>query len=115
MKAECKAVHKALFKFEELDLTGGLVIVGSAIKAFSVGELLNPDTAVIHIEKADPEMPRLFTVINQQFCEQAWKDVAFINREQDLGMPGLRMAKESYYPHHMVEKYVVQLASGTGG
>lgn len=108
MKAECKGVHKALFQFESLQLTGGLIRVSGAVAAFSVGEKLNADTAVIHIEKVDPEIPQMFAVINQQFCEHAWSEIAFINREQDIGEPGLRKAKESYFPFRLVEKYSVQ-------
>jgi len=108
MKAECKAVHKALFNFESLQLTGGLVRVSGAVAAFSLGEMLNEDTAVIHVEKADPEIPQMFTVMNQQFCEHAWSQTAFINREQDVGEPGLRKAKESYFPFRLVEKYSIQ-------
>jgi hypothetical protein len=49
------------------------------------------------------------SLINQQFCEQAWKDVQFINREQDLGEEGLRRAKMSYYPEHLEEKFRIGL------
>jgi hypothetical protein len=75
------------------------------VEAFSLGEPLNPDTVVIHIEKANPEIPGLYAAINQQFAHNAWADYAWINREQDLGLEGLRQAKESYNPHHLVDKY----------
>jgi hypothetical protein len=48
-------------------------------------------------------------VINQQFTREVWARVPFINREQDLGEPGLRKAKMSYHPHHLVEKYRIRL------
>jgi hypothetical protein len=67
--------------------------------------------ATVHIEKADPEIPGLYAVINQQFCENCWSDVPFVNREQDLGEPGLRKAKLSYYPDHLEEKFQVRLAT----
>jgi hypothetical protein len=51
----------------------------------------------------------LYAVINQEFCRHSWSQVPFINREQDLGVPGLRMAKMSYHPHHLVEKFRIQL------
>ena len=84
------------------------VSVRGRVVAFSVGEKLNDETAVIHVEKADPEYPQLFTVINQQFCQHEWGDMRFINREQDLGVPGLRKAKESYFPVRLVKKYIIQ-------
>ena len=63
---------------------------------------------VIHIEKANAAYHGLFQAINQQFLEHEWSGVRFVNREQDVGVPGLRQAKESYNPHHMVEKMVVR-------
>ena len=69
--------------------------------------------ATVHIEKADPEIPGLYAVINQQFCENSWPDVPFVNREQDLGEPGLRKAKLSYYPDHLEEKFEVCLATSS--
>jgi hypothetical protein len=53
----------------------------------------------------------LFAVINQQFAEKEWHQVHFINREQDLGEPGLRRAKESYHPVQLVKKFRIQLLS----
>ena len=69
--------------------------------------MLNHNTAVIHVEKADPGIPGLYTAINNLFCKNTWSDVKYINREQDLGMEGLRKAKESYHPHHKVNKYTL--------
>jgi hypothetical protein len=106
--SEDYAVHVALKYFEELEYKGGAIQIDSRIEAFALGEGLNPDTAVIHIEKANPDIPGLYTAINQLFCEHAWHDMEYINREQDLGVEGLRSAKESYYPHHMVNKYSIR-------
>ena len=63
------------------------------------------------MEKADPQIPELFAVINQQFCEQQWHAVPLLNREQDLGEPGLRRAKMSYQPHYFVKKFTIRLVS----
>ena len=105
--SEDYAIHKALTHFEELDYRGGAVQIDSKIEAFSLGEPLNTDTAVIHIEKANPDIPGLYSTINQFFCSNAWSNMDWINREQDLGVEGLRKAKESYHPHHMVNKYTL--------
>ena len=61
--------------------------------------------AVIHIEKADGSIPGLYTIINQQFIEHEFTDVKLINREEDMGLEGLRRAKLSYYPTMLLEKY----------
>ncbi|HEY3277157.1 MAG TPA: phosphatidylglycerol lysyltransferase domain-containing protein [Syntrophorhabdaceae bacterium] len=107
---EWEAIKEITANFTPLKLQGGVVMVEGRVEAFTVGELLNPDTAVIHIEKANPEIGELYTVINQQFAENGWEGILYINREQDLGLPGLREAKLSYQPHHMVEKFRITLA-----
>jgi hypothetical protein len=107
LHSEDYAVHEALTHFEDLDYQGGAVIMNSRVEAFSLGERLNRETAVIHIEKANPDTPGLYAAMNQLFCTNAWADTTYINREQDLGSEGLRKAKESYYPHHMVDKHTL--------
>jgi hypothetical protein len=103
------AVHEALTCFEDLDYRGGAIVMDSKVEAYALGETLNEETAVIHIEKANPEIPGLYAAINQCFCSNEWADMTYINREQDLGSEGLRKAKQSYYPHHMVDKYTLTL------
>jgi uncharacterized protein len=104
---EDRAVYEALTSVDELGFTGGAIVIDSKVEAFSLGELLNPDTAVIHIEKANPDISGLYAAINQQFCEDAWQGVTYVNREQDLGIEGLKKAKQSYQPHHLVKKFIV--------
>jgi hypothetical protein len=104
---EDRAIFEALTHFDRLDYVGGAIVINEVVEAFSLGEPLNQDTAVIHIEKANPEIPGLYAAINQMFAANAWSGMTYINREQDLGVPGLRKAKESYQPHQMVDKYVV--------
>ena len=105
--AEDFAVHEALTYFEELGYQGGAILINSVVEVFALGEALYGDTAVIHIEKANPDILGLYAAINQLFCLNAWSEVTYINREQDMGVEGLRKAKESYYPHHMVDKYTL--------
>ena len=102
---EWGATSEVLLNFGNLDVRGGVIIVEGRVGAFTLGEMLNDNTVVVHIEKADPEVDGLYPIINQQFCEKAWQGVDYINREQDLGLPGLREAKMSYYPDHYAEKY----------
>jgi len=99
----------ALANLEALGVTGGCIEVEGTVEAFTLGELLKPDTVVIHIEKARAAFHGLYQVIDQQLLEREWANVRYVNREQDLGVSGLRRAKESYHPHQMVEEFAVIL------
>jgi hypothetical protein len=107
---EWEAARQALDHFEDLRIEGGVIQIENKVEAFALGELLNQRTGVVHIEKANPEIPGLYALINQQFCEKIWRNVPYVNREQDLGETGLRKAKLSYYPDHLVEKFTIRLA-----
>ncbi|MDD3580583.1 MAG: phosphatidylglycerol lysyltransferase domain-containing protein [Desulfobacca sp.] len=109
LMGEWEAIAEALKNFEALHLQGGVILVDDRVEAFAMGERLNQDTAVVHLEKANPELGGIYAVINQQFCAHAWAQVPFINREQDLGAEGLRRAKLSYQPHRLVEKFRIRL------
>jgi uncharacterized protein len=106
---ELEAIRETLSNFSTLKLQGGVILINNKVEAFTLGELLNNQTAVVHIEKANPEIKGAYAIINQQFCEKTWHGVPYINREQDLGEPGLRQAKLSYNPDHLVEKYRIRL------
>ncbi len=106
---EWDATREAIRHLRPLKLDGGVILVNGKVEAFTLGELLNNQTAVVHIEKANTEIRGLYAAINQQFCEKRWVDVPFVNREQDLGEPGLREAKLSYGPERLVEKFRVRL------
>ena len=105
MQAELFAVEQALAQFDALNLSGGIIRIDGKIKSFTVGEALCEDTAVIHIEKADPTIPGLYQMINREYLSNAWPQMSFVNREEDMGLAGLRAAKQSYRPVRMVEKY----------
>ncbi len=102
---EMKAIKFLLPNMEALGVQGGTVYVDGKLVAFTVGEPLRHDMAVIHIEKADPAYPGLYAVINQQFAEHAWSNMTYINREEDMGIEGMRKAKLSYYPVRLTEKF----------
>lgn len=105
MQAELFAVEQALAQFGALNLSGGIIRIDGIVKSFTVGEALCEDTAVIHIEKADPAIPGLYQMINREYLSNAWPQMSFVNREEDMGIAGLRAAKQSYRPVRMVEKY----------
>ena len=101
--------------FEDYDIledkvkVSGIYIDGR-LEAFTMGELLNKNMALVHIEKANPDIRGLYPYINQQFIVNEFEDVEFVNREEDLGIEGLRKAKLSYHPSRFVEKYTVREA-----
>ena len=101
---EDRAIYEAISNYKELGFRGGAISIESKVEAFALGEPLNRDTAVIHVEKANPEIPGLYSAINQLFCAREWSGMKYINREQDLGLDNLRKAKKSYYPDHLVER-----------
>lgn len=96
-----------LHNFKTLGCKGALIKMDGVFEAFTAGEMLNDDTAVIHIEKAKNTVDGLYTIINQQFAEREWSGSTYINREQDLGKEGMRKAKLSYQPLKFIDKYTV--------
>ena len=106
---EREAIIEVLNNFEDFGLKGGAIFVGGRVVAFTFGEQLNTDTAVIHVEKADPDVRGAYPAINQAFVEHEWSEMTYINREEDMGIEGLRKAKESYKPVKMIEKFTAKI------
>ncbi len=94
--------------FSELQLEGAVLRAGGELIAFAVGEPLSSDTFCVHIEKANTEFQGVYAAINQGFAAYAAERFCYINREEDLGIEGLRKAKMSYHPAFMQEKYHVR-------
>lgn len=107
--AERNAIIEVLNNFAELKLVGAAIMLDKRVVAFTFGEQLNADTAVIHVEKADPDVRGAYSAINQLFVENSWSNMTYINREEDMGIEGLRKAKLSYRPVKMIEKYNIKL------
>ncbi len=94
--------------YNELELEGGLIRVDNEVVAYTIGEVLNTDTYVIHIEKAFKDVQGAYPMINQQFAtwiKDKYPHLIYVNREEDMGEEGLRKAKLSYYPDKMAVKY----------
>lgn len=102
------AINTYFENFHELSLTGGILRVGGDIAAFTIGERINSSTLGVHIEKANAEIDGAYPAINNFYSADAGKDFEYINREEDLGIEGLRKAKRSYHPAFMIEKYTVR-------
>ncbi len=107
LKRERCAILAMLENYEELNLTGGAIKTEGKIVALTIGEKFLPDTLVIHVEKANIDIPGLYQVINQEFLIHEAGDCTYVNREQDLDIDGLRRAKMSYHPVKFIKKYRV--------
>lgn len=105
---ELKAIEELLKNCDKLDFIGMVVFVDDKLSAFTIGEQVNDKMAIIHIEKADPDINGLYNFINKTFVEDNFSNVALINREQDLGIEGLRNAKEALKPITMAKKFSVK-------
>lgn len=105
LRNEYVGIIESLKEFHNLDFKGGILRVEGKIIAFSFGEPLNKDTAVIHIEKADIEYQGAYQAINREFLAHAWSAYSLVNREEDLGIEGLRKAKQSYQPLYLQKKF----------
>ncbi|MDD6055856.1 MAG: phosphatidylglycerol lysyltransferase domain-containing protein [Helicobacteraceae bacterium] len=105
LKNEFIGIIECLKEFKHLDFIGGILRVNGEIIAFSFGEKLNKDTIVIHIEKANINYQGAYQAINREFLANVWDKFLFVNREEDLGIEGLRKAKKSYQPLYLEEKF----------
>lgn len=106
---EGRAMRKAFAFYEQMGLFGLLIRAEGRVVAFTMGSLINRETVDIHFEKAYGEIQGAYPLINREFARwirRNYPDVVWLNREDDMGLEGLRRAKNSYYPDRMVEKYL---------
>lgn len=101
---ERRSMTYALNHYNELGLTGGVILVDKKVIAFTFGAPINHDTFGVHVEKADVNYEGAYTVMNQEFASRLPERYIYVNREEDLGIPGLRQAKLSYNPVILLEK-----------
>ena len=90
-------------------LRAGGIFVDGRLCAFTMGGY-NPteDMAIISVEKALPDMEGLYQLINREFLRHAFPQAKYVNREDDVGLPGLRKAKQSYYPVAFAHRYTLE-------
>ncbi len=110
VKERC-AILQMLNNFKYLNIRGGAIRMENKIAAITLGEKILSDTFVIHVEKASPDIPGLYQIINQEFLMHEAGGYRFVNREQDLGIQGLRNAKMSYNPIRFIKKYKISYLS----
>lgn len=105
---ESLAMARAFRHFDALALEGLVLLSGDEVLAVTMGSRMSPDTFDVHFEKAREAVPGAYNAINCEFARhirQKFPGVNYLNREDDLGIPGLRNAKLSYVPDHLIEKY----------
>lgn len=102
------AIDRAFRHFAALDMDGLMLTEGDQVLAVTMGSRLSPDTIDVHFEKAREDVDGAYAAINREFARylrEKYPDVQYLNREDDMGLEGLRKAKLSYQPHHLEEKY----------
>ncbi|MFC1496151.1 DUF2156 domain-containing protein [Candidatus Margulisiibacteriota bacterium] len=91
--------------FNNLNMHGGVLIVNNKIEAFSIASPISNEMVTIHFEIGNPELKGIFTTLTHELAKNELSRFKYINREQDLGLPGLRKSKLSWNPHHLERKF----------
>jgi hypothetical protein len=105
---ETSALRRSLLHFEELGLQGVKITLGGQLAAFSIYSRLNSNMADVHFEKFDPEVKGIGQAINWETAKALAASYTYVNREQDLGLEGLRQAKRSYDPEYVLNAFFLQ-------
>lgn len=100
------AMKDVFRNLEKVGFQAGAIFINDRIEALSIGGNLGKRTITVHIEKANIEFRGLYQAINNEFSKNVDCRVKYINREEDMGILGLRKAKLSYNPIKLVEKYI---------
>jgi hypothetical protein len=104
---ETVALDRALRHYTELGFEGIIIKVGERIAAMTMAARLTADTFDVNFEKADAELSGAYAIVNYEFARyirDKYPEIIYLDREEDMGIEGLRKAKESYKPHHLIEK-----------
>lgn len=102
--AELHMMDYALHHRDELHIQGGALFVDGRIVAFTFGSCINATTFDVCVEKADTAYEGAYAMINREFVSRLPEEIIYINREEDLGIEGLRKAKLSYAPELILDK-----------
>ena len=109
IEAEHRVMETIFSNWEALGMIGGSIFVDGKMIAFTYGAAVTNDTIDICVEKADRRIEGAFAIINQQFAEHLPEQFVYLNREEDMGIPGLRQAKLSYHPEILLTYNVVHI------
>ena len=111
MEAEQHMIAYALQHIDELHIIGGTLFVEDKMVAFTFGARINAEAFDVCVEKADTTYEGAYAMINNEFVSRLPEDIVYINREEDLGLEGLRKAKLSYQPDLILDKMVATLTA----
>lgn len=109
VQVENAAIKRVLPHMEQLGIKGGLIRVEGKVVAFCFGSAIHPQVFDLHVEKALPDYRTAYSVINREFVANELGQFTYVNREDDMGLEGLRRAKLSYHPDILLEKYVIRI------
>lgn len=107
--AEKQVMETIFSNWDALGMIGGSIFVDGRMVAFTYGAAVTTDTFDVCVEKADRHVEGAFAIINQQFAEHLPEQYIYLNREEDMGIPGLRQAKLSYHPEILLTYNVVHI------
>lgn len=105
LEVECEAISETMALIENEGVYSIGIFHEGELIGFSLGELLNEDTAVAHFEKGLDSYRGVYQIIASEFCKSLPENVVYVNREEDMGIENLRKSKEALKPDHMVKKY----------
>ena len=109
LELETEAIRE-LLKFVGKGLLTGIIRIHGKIEAVTLGEFArtnSKETVLVHVEKADDRIRGLYQAINNEFCKRLPEETVYVNREEDMGLANLRLAKMSYKPWKLAKKYTV--------
>jgi predicted GNAT family N-acyltransferase len=111
MNNELQVIQFALNNLEQLGGCGGTLWVDGQLVAFSLGSSINEDTFVVHIEKANTSYEGIYVAMGNIFAQNLPDNYTFLNREDDMGLKGLRQSKLSYSPHKLLAKFSINFSA----
>ena len=111
IEAERRVMETIFSNWDALGMIGGSIFVDGNMVAFTYGAAVTNDTLDVCVEKADRHVEGAFAIINQQFAEHLPEQYIYLNREEDMGIPGLRQAKLSYHPEILLTYNVVKVVA----
>lgn len=111
IESEHRMIETVFANWSELDILGGAIFVDGKMIAFSFGEAVTNDTFDTCVEKADRNISGAFSIINQQMAQHLPPQFRYINREEDMGLEGLRKSKTSYHPDRLLSYNIITFAT----